>query len=1046
MATYTYLPWVREGLISAVTGPASDGRIELTVQADISGGSGATTQPVRILLFGPGDVTGFDARQVIRTDPPALTTDFEPNYFPLVEFDRPDFPWLFTPAAPDSKNRLKQPWICLIAVEKRDGVELKYQEGQPLPVLTIEQDAHLELPDLAEAWAWAQAQVGSVVTEKDLRDALAGQPERTLSRLMCPRRLKSKTAYYACIVPTYWGGVQAGLGEAVEVKKALEPAWLQNPPSPVRLPVYYHWEFSTGGQGDFEALVWQLERRRLTFHEVGTRRLDISQAGYGLPASDPVDLEGALAPGATPDQEQAGPAADYQERLQALVNGTALPPVPVLPPPIYGRWHAAQRTIPDPISPTRTRDRPWLRAINLDPRYRVAAGLGARVVREQQEQLMASAWDQVGDIERANQILRQAQLARAASVSIYQERLGQLDAPAFLLVTGPVQPRVRYVAGQTGQELTARGHVRASALPDAATSVQFRRALRPRGPLARRFGIADAARRNSLISRLNRSEIKPAPDSWPTPRHMLTMENLLGRSPCSVSPERLAREMAERWPAESLIDVIFKVLATFDGGRPEIGTFGEGEILQLEQAEKNLAKAREQLQIYIDQAGRIGPELKLVVSLYRPALALLAEAEWIIARVARSRPPSQYRIMAELEEVMKALPAGDELRRILFGLAAIIHQQSREPCDTSPKRQRPLDMEELKVRVLEKIDPRKTIAARVGMLIQAPGWKADELDLILAAPDFPTPMYRALAELSQEWLLPGLERVPPNTLSLLESNTRFIEAFMVGLNHEMSRELLWRGFPTDQRGTYFRQFWDPSGRFPAPESEEESRANVERSKDIPPLHEWCDEKLGDNFGRPRSSPPCPPAGRDAAAPIVLLVRGDLLRRYPRASIFMVRAEWKNGLRNPVDVTPASVAQQVLYPLFHGELPPDITFLGFQIGADEAIGDEDPGKNLPGWFIVIQQQPTEPRYGLDESEATSGSEKWTWRDLAWPHVMLTHENGYIRLGEGGAGLDFPGHAQKGPNGETWKWNSDSAQMTCITLQGPVRVAVHASDLL
>ena len=34
---------------------------------------------------------------------------------------------------------------------------------------------------------------------------------------------------------------------------------------------------------------------------------------------------------------------------------------------------------------------------------------------------------------------------------------------------------------------------------------------------------------------------------------------------------------------------------------------------------------------------------------------------------------------------------------------------------------------------------------------------------------------------------------------------------MVGLNVEMGRELLWRGFPTDQRGTYFRHFWGNDG-------------------------------------------------------------------------------------------------------------------------------------------------------------------------------------------------------------------------------------------
>ena len=27
------------------------------------------------------------------------------------------------------------------------------------------------------------------------------------------------------------------------------------------------------------------------------------------------------------------------------------------------------------------------------------------------------------------------------------------------------------------------------------------------------------------------------------------------------------------------------------------------------------------------------------------------------------------------------------------------------------------------------------------------------------------------------------------------------------MNHELARELLWREYPTDQRGTYSRQFW-----------------------------------------------------------------------------------------------------------------------------------------------------------------------------------------------------------------------------------------------
>jgi hypothetical protein len=46
-----------------------------------------------------------------------------------------------------------------------------------------------------------------------------------------------------------------------------------------------------------------------------------------------------------------------------------------------------------------------------------------------------------------------------------------------------------------------------------------------------------------------------------------------------------------------------------------------------------------------------------------------------------------------------------------------------------------------------------------------------------------------------------------------------------------------------------------------------------------------------------------------------------------------------------------------YPLFRGTLDPDITFIGFDLEEAEARGDPDPQKGKPGWFIVIQEQPT-----------------------------------------------------------------------------------------
>ena len=52
--------------------------------------------------------------------------------------------------------------------------------------------------------------------------------------------------------------------------------------------------------------------------------------------------------------------------------------------------------------------------------------------------------------------------------------------------------------------------------------------------------------------------------------------------------------------------------------------------------------------------------------------------------------------------------------------------------------------------------------------------------------------------------------MPPNSVTLVQPNSRFIEAFMIGLNHEMGRELLWREYPTDRRGSYFRVLLEPA--------------------------------------------------------------------------------------------------------------------------------------------------------------------------------------------------------------------------------------------
>jgi hypothetical protein len=310
-----------------------------------------------------------------------------------------------------------------------------------------------------------------------------------------------------------------------------------------------------------------------------------------------------------------------------------------------------------------------------------------------------------------------------------------------------------------------------------------------------------------------------------------------------------------------------------------------------------------------------------------------------------------------------------------------------------------ISLSDIKGRLLRNLNPEKTITTRVHNSLSIPSGQSsgDLLEPILDAPDFPQPMYEALRDLSQEFLLPGLEHVPPNTVTLLETNAAFVESFLVGLNAEMSRELLWRGYPTDQRGTYFRQFWDIS-------------AGTDQESDIDMINQWGVNALGKNT--------------HAGEQMVLLIRGELLRRYPNAVIYAVEAvreaDGQLNLR--------SGANNERHPRFRGTLKPDVTFLGFKLSSEKAIAD-------PGWFFVIQEQPTEPRFGLD---AALTSPEATPNVLSWQHLASTAE-ALKALTHASAKTVLPalGVAQ---------WGKNSAHQAYITLQRPMRIAIHARDMI
>ena len=362
-ASVVFLPWVRQGAAAAINvadtlGSNMRGAVDLKATLAINSVPG---DPVTVRLRGPADVVGIDPHEIVRMDPKPNTTDFEPNYFPGIEFDRPDFPWLFTPATAGADAKLR-PWLCLVVVRQQEGVILSSSADAPLPVLNIGGPAKPaeELPDLADSWAWVHAQVAaSSLAETDpnlLKNDMRTRPERSLSRLLCPRMLQPNTDYIACVVPTFELGRKAGLGEEIKdseltAANGLKPAWsfTPTPPTSVRLPVYHHWRFRTGEGGDFESLV-RLLRAVPAPDGLGKRPMDISEPGFALPATFPDDaqlsLEGALRPlenrdvravarrraGAVPDRagedhQRAGRSADHRSGFRSAARAAAVRPV-----------------------------------------------------------------------------------------------------------------------------------------------------------------------------------------------------------------------------------------------------------------------------------------------------------------------------------------------------------------------------------------------------------------------------------------------------------------------------------------------------------------------------------------------------------------------------------------------------------------------------------------------------------------------------------------------------------------------------------------------
>ena len=965
--SYEIVPWVRRGLGSLVTGAATSGSPALPVTLTVNG-SAIAAPAVR--LIGPGDVSGIDARAVTRTDPRDATDACEPNYLATVEFAAPDFPWMCTPGGPNGTRM--QPWICLVVVQDGPGATLSAANGGT-SILRL--DAPLvpknELPDLTTIDTWAHAQViGSGLSGTQVAAAFDGDPSMTCSRLISPRKLAPDTAYLACVVPTYHAGVNAGLGLAVDPAD-IAPAWDANVAAPFLLPSYYAFRFRTGPAGDFPSLARKIVPVVAT-PASGTREVDMSAPGFGAAASAGLVLgvEGALkVPGATTAVWPAGTQAPYQASLRAALEP---PPAadPVVAPPTYGSTQAGEVLPPAGQPPV------WMSDLNLDPRSRAVAGAGTQVVQGAREALAGAAWEQAGEIERANALLARAQLARAVTSSMATRHLDTASDGSFLQMTAPLHARVTLTLG--GAKTTLRGAVTASALPPASLAGAFRKLIRPRGAIGRQ--ISDTT--FGVVARLNTppatgsNALQPRPAAA-APRGMVAFDSVATTVRVATFAAAPARELSG-WNLTLTTATTTTTTAATTAATGVSATELSTHATEVP-AEETIAKAPIDTTVPVDSG---------TLKAFQPIVLAKDPNLPVVLSAANKNVPPLITLPATAPELATfadkfsaaAKLAGTVLQVAAPAAAAFVPLGGSAALTTT------------RTALAARLDPERTIAARAGARVPLRP-TGDPLAGVRNAPLYPQAMYEPLAELSPEWMFPGISGIVQNSATALAPNDAFVEAYLIGMNEEMSRELLWRGFPLDLKATFFQNFW--SG-----------------TQDIPAIGAFA----------PTGGLGTHAAGAGDANRIILLVRASLFARYPNAVVAAVQAQWSNSVR--------TLTSNRQYPLFRGAIGDDIRFFGFDI--PDARGNPDPSKNDAGWYFAIEQHATEPRFGLEPETSTTANP--TWNDLSWNDVKLD-----------GAFLDT-GTAPATPAREGVPWSAGAATMAFVLERRPVRVAMHALALL
>ena len=321
--------------------------------------------------------------------------------------------------------------------------------------------------------------------------------------------------------------------------------------------------------------------------------------------------------------------------------------------------------------------------------------------------------------------------------------------------------------------------------------------------------------------------------------------------------------------------------------------------------------------------------------------------------------------------------------------------------------------------------------------------------------------------ISDELFLPNLNLIEPNSITLLETNQKFIEAYMVGLNHEIARELLWREYPDRPA----RQLLPPVLGRAAASLPERRRATdaLTRAAARHPASSTLDADL-------RARRPRQPRGarrearRSSCSSSAASCSSVPDRRHLRAR-GRVADDEADGADRPIDKqrelrrAPAgrggrpAARQASRTPLYEAKVEPDIYFFGFDLTADEADGGDGDAPERRA-RLVLRDQGAARRAALrPRRSAARQAAMHTWNDLAWDDVgaggrpercvpATEHRRPSPSTPPTEPARPSEKHEQHGEDaaGRTGARDRRGAMLAYILYQVPVMVAVHAAEML